>query len=103
MTDFLAVKKKKMEILQAAIMEPAFLMLDEIDTGVDVDALKTIAHFLSDMKQDNRTIVIITHYNRILKYLQPDEVIVIKDGTIASRGSHELAQKIEAEGYGWIE
>ncbi|TXG76108.1 Fe-S cluster assembly ATPase SufC [Candidatus Dojkabacteria bacterium] len=95
-------EKKKMEILQAAIVEPSFLMLDEIDTGVDVDSLKTIAEFLTTMKNKNRTIVVITHYNRILKYLIPDEVLVIKDGKLATKGSAELAQKIESEGYSWI-
>jgi Fe-S cluster assembly ATP-binding protein len=96
-------EKKKMEILQAAIMEPAFLMLDEIDTGVDVDSLRTIAEFLSDMKSKDRSIVIITHYNRILKYLEPDEVLVIMNGKIATHGKADLSQKIEADGYGWIE
>ena len=92
-----------MEVMQAAIMEPSFLMLDEIDTGVDIDSLKTIAEFISEMKNNDRTIVIITHYNRILKYLSPDEVLIIINGKIASQGSAELAQKIETQGYGWIE
>jgi Fe-S cluster assembly ATP-binding protein len=96
-------EKKKMEVMQAAIMEPSFLMLDEIDTGVDIDSLKTIAEFISEMKNNDRTIVIITHYNRILKYLSPDEVLIIINGKIASQGSAELAQKIETQGYGWIE
>ncbi len=96
-------EKKKMEVLQAAVMEPTFLMLDEIDTGVDIDSLRTIAEFLSDMKSKNRTIVIITHYNRILKFLKPDEVLIVMNGQIATQGSAELSQKIEAEGYGWIQ
>jgi len=96
-------EKKKMEVMQAAIMEPSFLMLDEIDTGVDIDSLKTIAEFISEMKNNDRTIVIITHYNRILKYVSPDEVLIIINGKIASQGSAELAQKIETKGYGWIE
>lgn len=96
-------EKKKMEVIQAAVMEPSFLMLDEIDTGVDIDSLKTIAEFLSDMKSLDRTIVIITHYNRILKYLVPDEVLVVMGGQIATQGSADLAQKIEADGYGWIQ
>jgi len=96
-------EKKKMEVLQAAVIEPVFLMLDEIDTGVDIDSLKTIAEFLAEMKSKDRTIVIITHYNRILKYLMPDEVIVIIDGHIKQKGSADLSQKIESEGYGWIQ
>lgn len=96
-------EKKKMEVLQATVMEPTFLMLDEIDTGVDIDSLRTIAEFLSDMKSKNRTIVIITHYNRILKFLKPDEVLIVMNGQIATQGSAELSQKIEAEGYGWIQ
>lgn len=96
-------EKKKMEILQAAIMEPNFLMLDEIDTGVDVDSLKTIAEFLLHMRSKDTSIVIITHYNRILKHLKPDKVLVIMDGKITAQGDAGLSQKIETDGYGWIE
>ncbi len=95
-------EKKKMEILQAAVMNPSFLILDEIDTGVDIDSLKTIAQFLVKLKQQDRTIVIITHYNRILKHLEPDNVLIIMNGEIAQQGDSTLALDIETKGYGWI-
>jgi Fe-S cluster assembly ATP-binding protein len=92
-------ERKKMEVLQAAVLDPRVAFFDEIDTGVDVDALRTIAEFLAEWRGGERTIAVITHYNRILKYLKPDEVIVIRDGQIAARGGAELAERIEAEGY----
>ncbi|GIW65011.1 MAG: ABC transporter ATP-binding protein [Patescibacteria group bacterium] len=91
-------EKKKLEVLQAALLEPKFLILDEVDTGVDVDALKTIALFLDEFKKD-KTVLIITHYYRILKYLQPDYVMVMIDGEIKKVGDKTLAEKIEKEGY----
>lgn len=91
-------EKKKLEVLQAALLEPKFLILDEVDTGVDVDALKTIALFLDEFKKD-KTVLIITHYYRILKYLQPDYVMVMIDGEIKKVGDKKLAEKIEKEGY----
>lgn len=91
-------EKKKLEVLQAALLEPKFLILDEVDTGVDVDALKTIALFLDEFKKD-KTVLIITHYYRILKYLQPDYVMVMIDGEIKKVGVKTLAEKIEKEGY----
>jgi Fe-S cluster assembly ATP-binding protein len=91
-------EKKKLELLQAAILSPKFLMFDEIDTGVDVDALKTIAQFMEKNKK-GKTYLLITHYNRILKYVKPDEVLIMMDGKIIKRGDHKLAEKIEKEGY----
>jgi Fe-S cluster assembly ATP-binding protein len=91
-------EKKKMEVLQAAVLEPKFLIFDEVDTGVDVDALKTIASFIADFKKE-RTILVITHYNRILRYLRPDKVLVMIDGEIKKVGDHQLAEEIEKEGY----
>ncbi len=91
-------EKKKLEILQAALLQPKFLILDEVDTGVDVDALKTIANFINEFKKD-RTILIITHYNRILRYLVPDKVLVMIDGEIKKVGDHKLAEEIEKNGY----
>lgn len=93
-------ERKKLEVLQAAILDPQYIFLDEIDTGVDVDALKTIAQFLKKFVKDTKkTLVIITHYNRILKYLPPHEVIVIRDGKIVTKGDKKLAQAIEKKGY----
>ncbi len=91
-------EKKKLELLQAAILSPKFLMFDEIDTGVDVDALKTIAQFMEKNKK-GKTYLLITHYNRILKYVKPDEVLVMVDGKIVKRGDYKLAEKIEKNGY----
>ncbi len=91
-------EKKKIELLQAAILKPSFLILDEIDTGVDIDALKIISDFLINFKK-NRTILIITHYNRILRYLSPDKVLVLVDGQLVDEGDKELAIRIEKNGY----
>jgi len=91
-------EKKKMEVLQAAVLKPKFLIFDEVDTGVDVDALKIIASFIADFKKE-RTILVITHYNRILRYLKPDKVLVMIDGEIKKVGDYKLAEEIEKEGY----
>jgi len=93
-------ERKKLEVLQATILDPNYIFLDEIDTGVDVDALKTIAQFLKKFVKDTKkTLIIITHYNRILKYLPPHEVLVISGGKIIKKGDKKLAQKIEKTGY----
>lgn len=91
-------ERKKMEVLQAAILEKNLLIFDEVDTGVDVDALKDISHFLTKYKKD-KTYIVITHYNRILHYLKPDYVLVMKEGAIVKVGAADLAKKIEDEGY----
>src|SRR3989338_6836264 len=92
-------EKKKMEVIQAAILDPQFVFFDEIDTGVDVDALATIAKFIKKMHSPEKTFVIITHYNRILKYLKPDRILVIKEGMLVKEGNWKLAQVIEKKGY----
>jgi len=98
--NFSGGERKKMEVLQAAIIDPQYLILDEIDTGVDVDALKVIALFLKKLStQPHKTLILITHYNRILSYLSVNEVIVMKDGTITQKGDASLAKKIETTGY----
>lgn len=91
-------EKKKLELLQASILNPKFLIFDEIDTGVDVDALKTIAQFMEKNKK-GKTYLIITHYNRILKYVQSDEVLVMMEGKIVKQGDYRLAEEIEKKGY----
>jgi len=93
-------EKKKMEVLQAAMLHPRIMFFDEIDTGVDIDALKTIASFIKGMKNEDTTFVLITHYNRILKYIQPDEVLVMVQGEIVKRGDKSLPAEIEKHGYG---
>lgn len=92
-------EKKKMEMLQAAMLEPAVLFFDEIDTGVDVDALKTIAKFINKTRKKDSTFIIITHYNRILKYLKPDKTLVIAKGKLVKVGNAKLADEIEKKGY----
>ncbi len=92
-------EKKKLEVLQAAVLAKPVQIFDEVDTGVDVDALKTIGTFLQKNKKD-KTYIIITHYNRILKYLKPDEVLVLKDGKLVKTGGAALAKQIEQKGYG---
>ncbi len=91
-------EKKKLELLQAAILNPKFLIFDEIDTGVDVDALRTIAQFMEKNRKD-KTYLLITHYNRILKYVKPDEVLVMVEGKIVKQGDYRLAEQIEKDGY----
>lgn len=91
-------EKKKIELIQAALLNPKFIIFDEIDTGVDIDALKIIAKFLKKFKI-GRTIVLITHYNRILKYIKPDKVLIMIDGEIIKEGTYKLADEIEREGY----
>jgi Fe-S cluster assembly ATP-binding protein len=91
-------EKKKMEVLQAVVLDKNFLIFDEVDTGVDVDALRTISEYLENHRE-GKTYVVITHYNRILKYLKPDKVLVIADGELKKVGGPELAEEIETNGY----
>ncbi|HIP50086.1 MAG TPA: Fe-S cluster assembly ATPase SufC [Candidatus Pacebacteria bacterium] len=98
--NFSGGERKKMEVLQVAVLNPTYIILDEIDTGVDIDALKVIARFLKKLSQkDGVTLILITHYNRILSYLPVDKVIVMKDGKVTQTGDAPLADKIEKEGY----
>ena len=92
-------EKKRAEILQMSILEPKFAILDEIDSGTDVDALKIVARGINNMKNEQRCFLVITHYNRILEYLKPDEVFVMHDGKIVKSGGKDLALEIEKEGY----
>lgn len=91
-------EKKKLEVLQAMVLDKNFLIFDEVDTGVDVDALKTISRFLQTHRE-KKTYVVITHYNRILHYLKPDYVLVIANGELKKVGDHTLAEEIEKNGY----
>jgi Fe-S cluster assembly ATP-binding protein len=91
-------ERKKMEVLQAAVLDKKIQIYDEIDTGVDVDSLRHIGKFLHARRKD-KTYIIITHYNRILKYLPPDEVIIMIEGKIVKVGDAKLAVNIEKEGY----
>lgn len=98
--DFSGGEKKKMEVLQMAMLEPKLAIFDEIDTGVDVDALKTIAEFLKKYRKPEQTFVFITHSTSLLKALQPDATIIIKDGKIEKQGDGAMAiDIIETEGF----
>jgi Fe-S cluster assembly ATP-binding protein len=91
-------ERKKMEVLQAAVLDKKLLIFDEVDTGVDVDALKSISKFLKKHQED-KTYIVITHYNRILHHLKPDYVLVMRQGKIVKVGDHTLAKEIEEKGY----
>lgn len=92
-------EKKKLEALQAVMLAPAFALFDEIDTGVDVDALRTISKFLKKYLPKETTLVFITHSTRLLKYINPDQVLVIKSGVLIKTGGAALAEKIEQHGF----
>ena len=94
-------ERKKLEVLQAAVLDKKIQIYDEVDTGVDVDALRHIGKFLHARRSD-KTYIIITHYNRILRYLPPDEVIIMMDGKIVEIGDAKLAVRIEKEGYNTV-
>ncbi|MFT4740592.1 MAG: Fe-S cluster assembly ATP-binding protein [Marivirga sp.] len=95
-------EKKRNEIFQMAMLEPALAILDETDSGLDIDALKIVSHGVNTLKnQDNATIVV-THYQRLLDYIVPDYVHVLLDGRIVKTGGKELALKLEEKGYDWI-
>ncbi len=96
-------EKKRNEMFQMAVLEPRMCVLDEIDSGLDIDALKIVANTVNTMRSPERSTLIITHYQRLLEYIVPDYVHVMFDGRIVKSGGKELAHKLEAEGYGWIE
>jgi Fe-S cluster assembly ATP-binding protein len=92
-------EKKKIEMLQALMLSPKYAIFDEIDTGLDVDALKIVAKGINTLKDNGAGVIIITHYQRILKYIRPDVVHVMVGGKIVKNGDSELAKKIEEKGY----
>lgn len=93
-------EKKKMEILQMRVLKPKLLILDEIDSGLDIDALATIAKNVAQMvKETKMSVLVITHYQRILNYLSPDRVAVMKDGVIVEDGGREVVERLEKYGY----
>ena len=91
-------ERKKLEVLQAIALDKEIIIFDEIDTGIDVDSLKLITKVLNKYKKD-KTFILITHYNRVLKYLKPDKVLVLIDGNLRKSGGHKLADTIEIKGY----
>jgi len=95
-------EKKRNEILQMMMLQPSVCILDEIDSGLDIDALKVVAKGVNEMRAAERGFLIITHYQRLLDYITPDFVHVMMQGRIVKSGGPELAQRLEAEGYDWI-
>jgi Fe-S cluster assembly ATP-binding protein len=96
-------EKKRNEILQMAILEPRFAVLDETDSGLDIDALRIVANGVNALRGPDRSMIVITHYQRLLEYIVPDFVHVLADGRIARSGGKELALELEKLGYGWLE
>lgn len=95
-------EKKRNEILQLLCLEPKLAIMDETDSGLDIDALKIIANGINNYKSNDRGFLVITHYQRLLKYIKPDIVHVLIDGQIVKTGEKELAIELEEKGYGWL-
>ena len=95
-------EKKRNEIFQMAMMEPKLSILDETDSGLDIDALKVVANGVNSLKSSSNSIILITHYQRLLNYIVPDFVHILKDGKIVMSGDKSLAQKLEKEGYSFL-
>jgi Fe-S cluster assembly ATP-binding protein len=92
-------EKKRMEILQMALLEPSLLILDETDSGLDIDALRIVSEGVNAMRSPERSMLVITHYQRLLDYIKPDRVHVLVGGRIVASGGPELAHELEADGY----
>jgi Fe-S cluster assembly ATP-binding protein len=95
-------EKKRNEILQMAVLEPRLAILDETDSGLDIDALKAVAKGVNSLRDPERAIVLVTHYQRLLDYVEPDFVHVLSGGRIVRSGDKSLAQKLEEKGYDWV-
>jgi Fe-S cluster assembly ATP-binding protein len=96
-------EKKRNEILQMAVLEPKLAILDETDSGLDIDAVKIVANGVNSLRSPERSIIVVTHYQRLLNYIVPDFVHVLYDGRIVKSGSKELALELEHRGYGWLD
>ena len=96
-------EKKRNEILQMTMLQPKFAVLDETDSGLDIDALKVVAEGVNSLRGPDRSFVVVTHYQRLLDYIQPDFVHVLAGGRIIKSGGKELALELEERGYGWLE
>lgn len=95
-------EKKRNEILQMAVLEPKLAILDETDSGLDIDALQIVANGVNKLRSADKAVLVITHYQRLLNYIVPDKVHVMIDGRIVCSGTKELAQELEQKGYNWI-
>jgi len=95
-------EKKRNEILQMAVLDPTLAILDETDSGLDIDALRVIAGGVNALRSSNRAMIVITHYQRLLDYIVPDFIHVLYNGRIVKSGTKELAYELERKGYDWI-
>jgi Fe-S cluster assembly ATP-binding protein len=95
-------EKKRNEILQMALLEPSLAILDETDSGLDIDALRIVAEGVNTLRSPERSMIVVTHYQRLLDYIKPDYVHVLADGKIIRSGDQSLALELEERGYGWI-
>jgi Fe-S cluster assembly ATP-binding protein len=95
-------EKKRNEILQMAILQPSLCILDETDSGLDIDALKIVADGVNSLRSPSRSFIMVTHYQRLLDYIKPDYVHVLANGRIIRSGGPELAKELEQKGYGWL-
>jgi Fe-S cluster assembly ATP-binding protein len=95
-------EKKRNEILQMAVLEPTLALLDETDSGLDIDALRVVANGVNSLRQPDRAIVMVTHYQRLLEYIEPDRVHVLSGGRILKSGDKSLALELEKRGYDWV-
>jgi Fe-S cluster assembly ATP-binding protein len=95
-------EKKRNEILQMAVLEPALALLDETDSGLDIDALRVVARGVNALRGKDRAMIVITHYQRLLNYIVPDFIHVLHEGRIVKSGSKELALELESKGYDWL-
>jgi len=96
-------EKKRNEVLQMALLEPRLAVLDETDSGLDIDALRIVADGVNRLRSPERGMLVITHYQRLLEYIVPDRVHVLAEGRVATSGGKELALELEERGYGWLE
>jgi Fe-S cluster assembly ATP-binding protein len=96
-------EKKRNEIFQMAVLEPSLAILDETDSGLDIDALRLVAKGVNRLRREDRSMIVVTHYQRLLDYIVPDQVHVLSDGKIVASGDAKLALKLEEEGYSWLE
>jgi Fe-S cluster assembly ATP-binding protein len=95
-------EKKRNEILQMALLEPSLAILDETDSGLDIDALRIVSEGVNALRAEDRSIVMITHYQRLLDYIVPDVVHVLSEGRIVKSGDKNLAKELEKSGYSWV-
>jgi Fe-S cluster assembly ATP-binding protein len=95
-------EKKRNEILQMALLEPSLAILDETDSGLDIDALRVVADGVNQLRHPDRAMIVVTHYQRLLDYIKPDFVHVLADGKIIKSGDFSLAKELETRGYGWL-